>query len=45
MSSQVEGEIGFFCDDGSLRADFVLVSHRDRFLKAGARSRRPLDAT
>ena len=33
INSQVEGDIGFFCDDGTLPADAVLVSHGVAFLR------------
>lgn len=41
---QVEGDIGIFCDDGSLPKDSMIETNfRQLFLDCGARANRPLD--
>lgn len=41
---QLEGNIGFHCDDGTLPASSPLASHEERLLACSFRAGRPLDA-
>lgn len=40
---QVEQDVGIYCDDDTLPSDSILVPLREMFIKAAARSGRPLD--